>query len=495
MAYGLKDWLPLVGVLVGWFLNQCAQWFIFRRDERKAIGQALADLLLIRHRILALCKSVESLIQKFNLPTDAQIPLSLALAKLLPPDDEMAKRYRDAVTLVSAINPVLGFRLRSQDVIEPLLDRLRAIALQDRSQSVAIFAKLETYLLSQLSPVLEDLIRELARAHGWGTLWRTNRKLKQELIIPEEFFHQLMASLPKPAQPAPRSPVFVLDQYISQAPFRVAPEKAAQLNKMVGRIQLVFEDLDGTFRIDTVPGHFVRASVGALHLLRCASYIYWLLYEGYIDAQKKGALEFRASGNPVLTEGIRLYEWALNAVSSGTVEAWPEGAPRPEAAPTPNSAIHVACEIFLVAVAWYLLHEIGHVTLKHPAEPLGPTAKQEEYEADYFATDWVLSGVTESTVVLKRALGIAVANVVLLTTDLLRGSFDSDTHPPSYDRLHRNLRRGPLTDEHPVHAFADVLLMVNMKRFDVPHVPSSPCTFDGILDDLCFQIHDFGRRS
>ena len=37
VAYGLKDWLPLVGVLVGWFLNQCAQWFIFRRDERKAI--------------------------------------------------------------------------------------------------------------------------------------------------------------------------------------------------------------------------------------------------------------------------------------------------------------------------------------------------------------------------------------------------------------------------------------------------------------------------
>ena len=495
MANGLKDWLPLVGVLVGWFLNQCAQWFVFRRDERKAIGQALADLLLIRHRVLALCKGVESLIKKFNLPPDAQVPISLALAKLLPPDDDMAKRYRDAVTLVSAINPVLGFRLRSQDVIEPLLDRLRAIALQDSSQSVAIFAKLESYLLSQLSPVLEDLIRELARAHGWRTLWKTNRKLKQELTIPEDFFQQLMASLPKATQPIPRSPVFLLDQYISQAPFRVAPEKAAELNKKVGRIQLVFEDLDGAFRVDTVPGHFVRASVGALNLLWCASYTYWLLYEGYIDAQKKGASEFRATDNPALIEGIHLYEWALNAVASGIVQAWPEGAPRPEATPTPNSAVHVACEIFLVAVAWYLLHEIGHVALNHPAEPIGPTAKQEEYDADQFATDWVLSGVREPAVILKRALGIAVANVVLLTTDLLRGSFASDTHPPSYHRLHRNLRRGSLADEHPVHAFADVLLMANMKRFGAPHIPGSDTTFDGIFDDLCFQIHGLGRSN
>lgn len=31
-----KDWLPLAGVAVGWGLNQCGQWLVFRRDERRA---------------------------------------------------------------------------------------------------------------------------------------------------------------------------------------------------------------------------------------------------------------------------------------------------------------------------------------------------------------------------------------------------------------------------------------------------------------------------
>ena len=39
----LKDWLPFLSVVVvvlGWLLSQLGQWFIARRDERKAIGRA-----------------------------------------------------------------------------------------------------------------------------------------------------------------------------------------------------------------------------------------------------------------------------------------------------------------------------------------------------------------------------------------------------------------------------------------------------------------------
>jgi hypothetical protein len=40
-----KEWLGLGGVALGWGLNQCGQWLVFHRDERTAIGRALADLL------------------------------------------------------------------------------------------------------------------------------------------------------------------------------------------------------------------------------------------------------------------------------------------------------------------------------------------------------------------------------------------------------------------------------------------------------------------
>jgi hypothetical protein len=88
-----------------------------------------------------------------------------------------------------------------------------------------------------------------------------------------------------------------------------------------------------------------------------------------MQAQKSGAQAFRPAGDPALAGALDLYEWALAAVSMKTIQPWPEDAPRPVAKPDRESALHVASEIFLVAVAWILLHEIAHIELKHPFVP------------------------------------------------------------------------------------------------------------------------------
>jgi hypothetical protein len=145
---------------------------VFRRDERKAIGRALADLLELRHRLLAIPNAVEAMRSKLNLPADAQEPLRVVLGALLPPDEGLAKRYEESVNLVASTNFVLGFRLRSQDLAGPLLRQLRALASQDGPQSVALFGAMEAHLLSHLTPHMERLIRELAKRHGWRPSWR-----------------------------------------------------------------------------------------------------------------------------------------------------------------------------------------------------------------------------------------------------------------------------------------------------------------------------------
>ena len=191
-----KDWLPLAGVAVGWGLNQCGQWFVFRRDERQPIGRALTDLLEVRHRLLAIPKAVELMAAKLKLPADAHAPLKMVLGALFPPDEGLAKRYEESVSLVSGMNPILGFRLRSQDVVGPLLQRLRTMAVQDSPQTVTMFSKMEDYLVRQLSPHLELLIQELAWEHGWRTWWKTKERLKQPLEIPEEFWEGVLAIVP-----------------------------------------------------------------------------------------------------------------------------------------------------------------------------------------------------------------------------------------------------------------------------------------------------------
>ena len=207
-AYTWKDLLPVAGVAVGWGLNQCGQWLTFRRDERKAIGRALADLLEVRHRLLGIPKVVEAMSSKLNMPADARAPLKVAFGALFPPDEGLAKRYEESVNLVAGTNPILAFRLRSQDVVGPFLHQLRALALQDGPQTMALFGTIEDHLFRHLTPHLERLIRELAKLHGWKTQFETNRRLKQPFEAPEEFWDVLKAALPQepPTSGVPNTP-------------------------------------------------------------------------------------------------------------------------------------------------------------------------------------------------------------------------------------------------------------------------------------------------
>jgi hypothetical protein len=197
-AFNWKDWLPLAGVAIGWGLNQFGQWFVFRRDERRAIGRALADLLEVRHRLLGIPKVVEALRTKLSMPADAQAPLKVAVGALFPPDEGLAKRYEESVNLVAGTNPILAFRMRSQDMVGPFIHRLRTLALQDGPQAVALFSTIEDHLFRHLSPNLERLIRELAKRHGWRTRLETNRRLELPFEAPEEFWEALKAAIPQP---------------------------------------------------------------------------------------------------------------------------------------------------------------------------------------------------------------------------------------------------------------------------------------------------------
>jgi len=197
-VHNWKDWLPLVGVALGWGLNQGGQWLIFRRDERKAIGRALADLLEIRHRLLAIPKAVEAMSSKLGLPTGAQAPMKVVFGALFPPDQGLTKRYEESVNLVAGANPILAYRLRSQDLVAPFLHQVRALALQDGPHSAAILGEVEDHLYRQLTPHLERLIRELASQHGWRTRRAIDRRLTEPFEVPEEFWEGLRAVIPQP---------------------------------------------------------------------------------------------------------------------------------------------------------------------------------------------------------------------------------------------------------------------------------------------------------
>jgi hypothetical protein len=205
----LKDWLPLIGVAVGavlgWLLSQLGQWFVARREEKKAIARALSELLEIRLRLLAIPKIVELLSRHFPVPPEAQTAIKIAFVRLFPADVDLGKRYGEAVSLVAACNPILGFRLRSQDLASPLLDTLRQLAMADSPAAAAGLTKLEAELMGHLKPHLERLLREMAWMHGWTTWWHVRRLLQRPMEIPEGFLETLKSQFPQVSQGAPET--------------------------------------------------------------------------------------------------------------------------------------------------------------------------------------------------------------------------------------------------------------------------------------------------
>jgi hypothetical protein len=302
-------------------------------------------------------------------------------------------------------------------------------------------------------------------------------------------FDEIVRSVLKSIPPN-SSPVFSLLPEIWVAPQELAPEKRDLLVPYLRPIRLLLDT--GKFIVST-SGEHITVSDGALNLLWCASYASWFIYQAYVDAQRNDLPEVRLGKDAEAVNALDLYEWAIRCARTEQNEPWPIGAPRPTRPPDLAGPIHVANEVFLTTVGWVLLHELGHIAHEHPMLATS-RARSEENEADKFATRHVLDGVSDPAVLLKRSIGIAVANVVLVLLDIMSERVPSDTHPPVEERLSRNLRESQLAESNPVHAFATALLQVHLKRFRVPHQLNEHETFASFVDDFCLDLNRSRKR-
>jgi hypothetical protein len=89
--------------------------------------------------------------------------------------------------------------------------------------------------------------------------------------------------------------------------------------------------------------------------------------------------------------------------------------------------------IFFGALAWILLHEIAHVHLKHEVLiPIDQRVRQ-EFDADDFATRWVLKEAGQGLAREFRTLMVCVALAWLfLNEDTIGVGVD---HPPAFARF------------------------------------------------------------
>jgi hypothetical protein len=95
---------------------------------------------------------------------------------------------------------------------------------------------------------------------------------------------------------------------------------------------------------------------------------------------------------------------------------------------------------FKFAIAWILLHELGHLKLRHTSQKGLPSFEQEK-EADRFAAAWMAEAAADSRADKREAdrlsalFGTALALLWLTIFNVFLGVSESETHPEGYDRL------------------------------------------------------------
>lgn len=300
----------------------------------------------------------------------------------------------------------------------------------------------------------------------------------------EKIVADVLARVPKGS-----TPTFCLLPEIWAAPQVIAPEKMNLLAPLLREVKLYPQT--GEFRFST-SGEYLHISDGALNLVWCSSYASWFIYQAYGRAQKRGQDVVRFDDDAKTEEAVNLYQWAIRCVRDKTFISWPEGVPRPTRTPIHGSELHLANEVFLTAIAWMLLHEAGHLARNHPFLT-SPRFQDEEYEADFFATDHVLGGVTDEGVRFKRSIGIVVANALILLLELINGPAPSRTHPPVEDRISRNLRGKELESNNKIHAFATALIQFHMGIVGIFPQLDEHAEFGQLVDDFCLAINRWRR--
>ena len=175
--------IPAVFALaVGWALNEVSASFRLRREDRRAAGPILSDLFEIRHQLVTLEAVKKEFEEHFQIPAQGQLQLQNFIQAFMPTSPNLFERYEEAVSSLALVDPIRAFRLRSQPLIGPFLAHLRGLAASDQAGSEFWTRAVEPTVRGVFIKHLEELIPEVALAHGLRTWWQARQRLKKPIF-------------------------------------------------------------------------------------------------------------------------------------------------------------------------------------------------------------------------------------------------------------------------------------------------------------------------
>lgn len=188
----IEPLLPLFGIVFGWFLNESSQRYKKRKDEKKSLAKALAELLEIRHTYIKGLQSIENFKIELDIPDEfwpfiRQAAITIIFNERLINREEITKRYNSAVDSICEIDPLLGFNLRDKDVISSILNFISKLMNEDGNENVDDYFVMLDQLINTYSNLLDDTIILISKKYSWVYAQKVKNYLKKNISETEDY--------------------------------------------------------------------------------------------------------------------------------------------------------------------------------------------------------------------------------------------------------------------------------------------------------------------
>lgn len=197
---------PLIGVLLGSALSGFGAYLKERRERKRTLAIALADLLEIRHRLIAVDLVLSKVREHVAVPPETISASRNLFDSFFSTNDGLDERYNEAVSLIAGIDPILAFSLRTKNSFPRLLTQFRNAAI-GTGANMKDFEIVEGMLRLVAAPNLDAAAIAVARQHSWRTKRRVLKLIGESKETPPEItqFLNLVKALPS-SPPTPTGP-------------------------------------------------------------------------------------------------------------------------------------------------------------------------------------------------------------------------------------------------------------------------------------------------
>lgn len=168
-----NEWFKTVSaVLLGGAANEFSHYLADRRERKKAIARALADLLEVRLRFVSTDMVIRELGKLIALTALDQAQVRDVFNAVVGGWPQLVQRYNESVKVVASVAPILAFQLRSKEIGQQIL-QMADVAMASIPQSTGnvsfheVWQKQLTPLLSKgVTQALTRTCRRVAWKHG-----------------------------------------------------------------------------------------------------------------------------------------------------------------------------------------------------------------------------------------------------------------------------------------------------------------------------------------